>query len=681
MSPGERVDDRRSDRLDSALADGFESHLPDRVIDGLTAVQRRLTDQTDDAGSIVPASEGCTCRVTVPESEPGTRSDRTILAVDARSCPGDGALSAEPACRSTVVRALAKRDVDVVRVRSRGRRCSYRDRSLALLLAAGRFYDRISGIEPGTADVAARDPLRAAHDAIGRAGPVVEAAAETGLIETARSVSGYEEALRPSVSPAIATAELTLQPPPGAQLADRWTTDTGATVRIYDHEGAFRTYHLTPSETSLTGRELEIVTAARRRLLERGGDDAREPVRAIRAIGREYDVRMDNERELANVLRRHTRGYGVLEDVFADDRVSDAFLTPPVAETPLRVVVDGERFPTNVRLPPRGAGTLASRLRRVSGEGFSRASPTLDATLETEHGPVRVAATTRPASDGYGFTFRRGGTTAWTLPRLVDAGTLPPAAAGLLSVAIERGVAGLVAGGRGAGKTSTLGALLWELPASTRGILIEDTPELPVDRLQDGGRDVQRLSVGDGRELSPADAVHTALRLGDGAIVVGEVRGEEAAALYEAMRVGASGETVLGTIHGTDPEAVRERVVTDLGVPPTAFASTDLIVLLDSHRVVTIVEVRSGRDGVVFDPLFERDGDELVATGRIDRGTSRLVNGLACGSESYADVRAAIRERSATIAAHVDAGRTTPDAISGGSRRSSDTNGDGGRRR
>ncbi|WP_096390630.1 ATPase, T2SS/T4P/T4SS family [Halopenitus persicus] len=679
MSPLDRLGDR----------------LPDDVVDGLGSVHDRLVGSADGPRPIVPASEGCACRTAIPEPDVGSRSDRTVLTVDARGCPGDGGLATEPACRSTVVRAIADRDVDVIRVRARGRRFTYRDRAAALLLAAGRFHERVRGFEPRTAAIAARDPIRTAVDAIGRSGPVVEAAAETGLIETTRSADGYEEVLRPSVMPEIATAEVTTRPPPGAQLADRWDTETGATIRIYDHAGAFRTYHLTPPEASLSTRELGIVAAARRRLLEDETDGAREPARAIRAAVREREADRDRapgtdrnrapgtdrnrapgtdrnrapgtdlgeQKILVDVLRRHTRGYGVLEDVFADDHVSDAFLTPPVAETPLRVVIDGERFPTNVRLPPRGAGTLASRLRRVSGEGFSRASPTLDATIETEHGPVRVAATTRPASDGYGFTFRRGGTEAWTLPRLLECGTMTPAAAGLLSVAVERGVAGLVAGGRGAGKTSTLGALLWELPASTRGVLIEDTPELPVDQLRTAGRDVQRLSVGNGRELAPAEAVHTALRLGDGAIVVGEVRGEEAAALYEAMRVGASGETVLGTIHGTDPEAVRERVVTDLGVPSTAFASTDLLVLLDSHRVVTIAELRTGRNGVVFDRLFERDGDDLVATGRIDRGTSRLVEELARGSESYADVRATIRTRAETIAAHAAAGRTSPDAI------------------
>jgi type IV secretory pathway ATPase VirB11/archaellum biosynthesis ATPase len=276
-------------------------------------------------------------------------------------------------------------------------------------------------------------------------------------------------------------------------------------------------------------------------------------------------------------------------------------------------------------------------------------------------GRVRVAATTDPASDGLSFAFRRGDPESWTLARLVDAGTVTPAAAGLLSVAVERGVTGLVAGGRGAGKTTALGALLWELPAETRSILIEDTPELPANALTAAGRDAQRLRVGDGAEPSPSDAVRTALRLGGGAIVVGEVRGEEARALYEAMRVGAAGEAVLGTIHGEDAEAVRERVVSDLGVSPSSFAATDLIVLLDDHRVDCIAEVTARGDESAFDPLFERTGEGLAPTGRIDRGESRLVEGLAATDESYAAARATVEARGERIGDAVAAGRTEPE--------------------
>ncbi|WP_343123128.1 ATPase, T2SS/T4P/T4SS family [Halorubrum saccharovorum] len=123
-----------------------------------------------------------------------------------------------------------------------------------------------------------------------------------------------------------------------------------------------------------------------------------------------------------------------------------------------------------------------------------------------EAGRVRVAATADPASDGLSFTFRRGDPDAWTLARLVDVETITPTAAGLLSVAVERGVTALVAGGRGAGKTTALGSLLWELPAETRSILIEDTPELPAEAVTAAGRDTQRLRVGDGaRRPSPSE--------------------------------------------------------------------------------------------------------------------------------------------------------------------------------
>ncbi len=582
--------------------------------------------------------------------------DRTVLAVDADDCPGRGDLAASPDCLATVVDALTERDADVVRTRHRGRERAYAGRAAACLIAAGRFRERIEFHESRLAERVAREPIAAAREALGRAGTPSRIAAETGLAAICQGDADIDDVLRAHAGPTIAATRVAADPPPGATLVDQWEVGTGATVRLYDAEGPLRTYHLTPPSTRLGDDAVERLAAAKDRLLEdpTGGDRA--PGRAVRSVA-DAD---DPVSTLVDVLRRHTHGYGAFEHVFADDRVSDATVTAPVTENPLRVVVDGERCRTNVRLPPEGAATLASRLRRTSGRGFSRASPTLDATLDTETGPVRVAATTDPASDGLSFTFRRGGSDAWTLARLVDVGTITPAAAGLLSVAVDRGVTGLVAGGRGAGKTTALGALLWELPAETRSVLIEDTPELPASALATAGRDAQRLRVGDGAELRPSEAVRTALRLGGGAIVVGEVRGEEAQALYEAMRIGAAGETVLGTIHGEDPEAVQERVVTDLGVSSTSFAATDLIVVLDDHRVDTIAEVTGREDETTFDPLFERTGDGLVATGRIDRGESRLVNDLAGAAGSYASVRTAVERRTERIREAVTVGRIAP---------------------
>ncbi len=599
----------------------------------------------------------CRCEPAFREPVGTGVDDRVVLAVDATDCPGHGDLADSSGCLATVVRALTDRDADVVRTTVAGRERTYAGRAAALLVAAGRFRERVRFHEDRLAERVLTDPCGAGREAAGRAGPPSRIAAETGLVELAGDRGDGTGALRAHVGPTVAASRVAAEPPPDAALLDRWELETGATVRLYDGDGPLPTYHLTPPTARLERSAFETLAAARDHLLANPSGGERAPGRAVRAVA-DDDAPVSM---LSEALRRHTRGHGVLEHVFADDRVSDATLSAPVTDNPLRVVVNGDRCRTNVRLPPEGAATLASRLRRTSGRGFSRASPTLDASIETPSGPVRVAATTAPASDGLSFTFRRGDPEAWTLARLVDVDTLTPAAAGLLSVTVERGVTGLVAGGRGAGKTTALGSLLWELDADTRSILIEDTPELPAGALAAADRDVQRLRVGEGAELAPSDAVRTALRLGGGALVVGEVRGEEAAALYEAMRVGAAGETVLGTIHGEDPSAVRERVVADLGVSESSFAATDLIVLLTDHAVDAIVEVVDHDDGVAFEPLFERSGDGLAPTGAIDRGESRLIDDLTGSGESYAAVRSAVSRRADRIHEAVASGRIHPD--------------------
>ncbi|WP_135825609.1 ATPase, T2SS/T4P/T4SS family [Halorussus ruber] len=610
----------------------------------------------------------CACESTI--------EDDTLL-LDAADCPGAGDLGAEPTCRATAVRALADREAEAVVTRTKCLERTYEDEAAALLVAAGRFVERAAFYDETLAAHGESDPLGAARAAVGRAGPVGRIVAETGLAECARRVDDYEEALRPFLGPPIAKARVAADPPPDAALAETRRLDTGATVRIYDDERALRTYHLEPVEHGFDAAAREVLADAYGLLAEGAvSSGERAPGRAVRRVvdesaGEDRDADAPVE-AIASALRKHTRGYGVLADFFADPAVSDVFATAPVGENPLRVSADGERMGTNVRLTETGAQALASRFRRESGRAFSRAAPTLDATAEvaTGEGTIRVAGVTNPVSDGPGFAFRAHDATPWTLPALVENQTVPPDAAALLSLAVERAGAGLVAGPRGAGKTTLLGALCWELPAETRTVVIEDTPELPVSALQRRGRDAQplRTETGDGPGLAPPEALRTALRLGEGALVVGEVRGEEAAVLYEAMRVGASGDAVLGTIHGDGGEGVRERVVSDLGVPASSFATTDFVVTTEAvstpagkrRRVKAIEEVVGGDR---FESLFQIRGDELAATGRIDRGNSALVASLADPDESYAEVREAVAERAALLGELADGGRTSPKAV------------------
>ena len=616
------------------------------------------------------SADDCRCEPSF-RSPPGTDPDRGVaLVVDADDCPGGGALATEPACRATVIDALADLETDAVRVERAGRERVYDEGAVGLLVAAGRFVARAAVHDDTLAARARRDPLGAARAATGRAGPVAEVAATTGLAAGAERIGGgYGRALSSTVGPTVSSARLSERPPPEATLIDRRNLDTGAAVRRYRTEaGSY--YLLEPPESQLDDAELRALDAAYQRLAEGDAEagGGRPVARAVRAVGDEVDAEA-SVAAVERVLRRQTRGHGVLGDLFADPQVSEVSVTAPVSDNPVRVVVDGDRLPTNVHLTREGAAALASRLRRESGRAFSRATPTLDATTETLGGDrVRVAGITDPASDGHGFVFRTHGSSPWTVAALVANGTLPADAAALCSLAVERAVAGLIAGPRGAGKTTLLSALLWELPTATRSVVVEDTPELPVTELQDAGRDVQpvRTESGDGPSLSAEAALRTALRLGEGALVVGEVRGEEAATLYEAMRVGAAGSAVLGTIHGDGADAVFERVVTDLGVPASSFAATDLLVTLadgERRRVDAIEEVRPTDDGVAFEPLFETDSEGTASTGVIERGNSHLVAGVAGPDESYADVLDELDRHEARIADLAATERTSAAAV------------------
>jgi type IV secretory pathway ATPase VirB11/archaellum biosynthesis ATPase len=601
--------------------------------------------------------DSCHCELTF--------EDETLV-VDSTECPFNGSLETHESCRSTVIEELKTRDVERVLTESEGRERAYDDEAAAVLVAAGRFAESVEFHDERLAATACQDPLAAAREATGRADVVSDIAAETGLAELAARATDYESALGPSVGPTLSHWRVETTPPSGT-LRDVRDVDSGATVKQYDQSTGPARYYLYPPETALESQALATLSTAYERLASGafdGGDRA--PARAVRAVVEdESDDEFAWTESVIRILRKHARGYGLLEDLFADPSLSDAFVTAPAAENKLRVTVDGETMVTNITLTTDGVEALSSRFRRTSGRAFSRADPTLDATADVASRRLRIAGVTDPPSDGAAFAFRAQDRTVWTLPALVGNGTIPPDAGAALSVAIERGGAVLVAGPRGAGKTTMLGALLWELPPDIRTVVIEDTPELPISQLQESGRDVQALLASDNTaELSPSEALRTALRLGDGALVVGEVRGEEASVLYEAMRVGANSEAVLGTIHGDGGEAVYERVVEDLGVPASSFSVTDIVVTLEStatgdRRVNAIEEVVTTDDGIVFETLFRRTAEGLTSTGRIERGNSQAINGLRSPEESYADIRKRLTKRERLLHALATQDRTS----------------------
>lgn len=349
---------------------------------------------------------------------------------------------------------------------------------------------------------------------------------------------------------------------------------------------------------------------------------------------------------LTETLLKHTVGLGVLEYMLEDEHIQDIYVDAPADETPVHVIIGdlGDdrvhgKCLTNVVLSEREVKALVSRFRYESGRPFSEAMPVLETDLHEYD--TRVTVIGRPLSpEGTALALRRHSVEPWTLPKLINKGSLSPLAAGLLSFLIDGRSTILVAGSRGAGKSSFLGALMLEFPLSQRILTIEDTLELPTSKMQELGYKVQSLfvqsAIGGIGERTADDALRVSLRLGESAIVLGEVRGREARTLYEAMRSGSAGSAVLGTIHGNSPKAVFDRVVYDLGIHKEAFTATDIVVICglvrpegkqrQIRRVTSIAEVVKEGEPGRFEELLRYDeaSDCLVETERFLSSSSRI---------------------------------------------------------
>ncbi|WP_243685339.1 type II/IV secretion system ATPase subunit [Methanosarcina barkeri] len=405
----------------------------------------------------------------------------------------------------------------------------------------------------------------------------------------------YENGIRPHVRPPFSSSRVYADVPENTEFLECYDIDNREgrklEVSIYRYiDRPEKFYMIRPPEYNLREEDLKLLEKVRMRMIHHRPKDL---VFTDPAVAREYFRRMAKtllEEELlasgeacspnelesyADLLARYTNGLGIVEDLLSDARITDVYINAPADKNPVHVVLEGEECVSNVFLSQDDLDALVSRFRIISGRPFGEAVPVLELNLEAFG--VRVSVIGDPlSSSGLAYAFRKHSLSPWTLPKLINTGSVSPYAAGLLSFLMDGQASVLVAGEVGAGKTSLLSAMLLEIPQKYRILTIEDTPELPIEKLQSLGWKVQGMSsqssvLKSGAEMSPETALRAALRLGNSALVLGEVRGEEVKVLYEAMQVGKAGNSVIGTIHGSSTVNVYERIVHTLGVPPASF--------------------------------------------------------------------------------------------------------------
>jgi len=485
----------------------------------------------------------------------------------------------------------------------------------------------------------------------------------------------YKQIFRPSITPDFMYTRLAATPPVDADAVDSYQIAKNAYVQVYSTKDTIKPlYHLIPPEFQISEDKYELVELARKVLAEHQPKaeeflDTEKMRTTFLNIGKDLITELAQHRrislsyeeteELAEILVRYTVGFGMIEILLKDPNIQDIAINSP-SGTPIFIVhAKYDECITNIASSAEDVEGWASKFRLISARPLDEANPVLDTELTLPDARARVAIITRPLNPtGIAFSIRRHRDKPWTLPLFIKNGMINDMAAGLISFLIDGARTLMISGTKSSGKTALAGSFLVEIMRKYRILIVEDTREISTETFNKLGYDIQPMKVRSallktGTEMSAEEGIRTALRMGDSALVIGEVRSTEAIAMFEAMRIGALANSVIGTIHGGSPYSVFDRVVNDLGVPRTSFKATDIIIIANPvksadglhrfRRVTQITEVRKEweqdplTEGAFVDLMrYDTKLDELVPTDELINGDSDVIKSIASQIKEFA---------------------------------------------
>ncbi len=340
-------------------------------------------------------------------------------------------------------------------------------------------------------------------------------------------------------------------------------------------------------------RALDQAADEAARLIAEGSPASEAIIAAISATGLSRD---DRDEVLARASAR-LAPYGPLGALMDDPTVRDIAVNAPGEVWVLRP--DGWAR-ENVAF--RDEIELLGLVERLliygeTREALSRTNPVVDARLTIAPRP-RICATISPASDAaVTLTVRKYLEQNLSLVEMAAPryGTLSREMATTLYAAVSAGLNILISGGTGSGKTTILNALVGQVPAHERIVVIEDTPEVRLDRGAGVRSNAVRLLVDRDSESRSADAMlRASLRMSPNRIVLGEVRGREALTMLAAMNTGHDGS--MATIHASGALEALSRLE-GLCLLAAGNISTDAIRSHIVHAVDLVVQAARTEDG------------------------------------------------------------------------------------
>lgn len=353
----------------------------------------------------------------------------------------------------------------------------------------------------------------------------------------------------------------------------------------------------------------------------------------------QYNIGINDRERIARRVFARLRGLGVLDELLADESVTEIMVNGAkhiFVERAGKIYRVSRTFESEEELY-----NIIQRIVGKAGKEVNPANPIVDTRLPDGS---RVNVVVPPISrSGATVTIRKFSRNPMTVEKLLEYGSITPDAARFLEKLVKAKYNIFISGGTGSGKTTFLNAMSNFIPADERIITIEDSAELQIHKLSNLISLETRNANSSGKgEVTIRELIRSALRMRPDRIIVGEVRGEEALDMLQAMNTGHDGS--LSTGHANSTRDMLSRLETmvlqgNAGLPLMAIrqqiaSALDVIIHLSrlrdkSRRTMEITEVLGCENGEIqLNPLFRFEEDEKSTLNHVSGSLVRTGNQL-----------------------------------------------------
>jgi pilus assembly protein CpaF len=331
--------------------------------------------------------------------------------------------------------------------------------------------------------------------------------------------------------------------------------------------------------------------------------------------------------ELISAVCDEILGYGPIEPLLQDPGISEVMVNGPETvyfEKEGRLYLSPIRFRDSVHIM-----RIIERIIAPLGRRVDESSPMVDARLPDGSRVNIIVPPVAPKSPT--ITIRKFRADKMTMDDLVEVGAMTHELAEFLRATVQARLNTIISGGTGSGKTTMLNALSGYIPDTERIVTIEDPTELRLQQAHVVTLEARPASLEGRGEVSQRDLVRNSLRMRPDRIIVGEVRGNEAFDMMQAMNTGHEGS--VSTVHANTPRDALARIenmilMANLDLPSRAIreqiASALHVIIqvsrfVDGTRRVTHISEVSGMEGqvVTMQDIFRFEQTGIDGEGRV----------------------------------------------------------------